>query len=264
MRVLVTNDDGVEAPGLHALATALHDAGHEVVVAAPSGERSGSGAAIGRLHRAGPIAWKQVEWADLAGVVVHALDVPPAAAVYAGCVGAFGAGPDVVASGVNAGLNYGHLVLHSGTVGAALTAKVLGCPAVAVSLAWGDEHQEWESAATIAADAVEWLGTQSGPPMVVNLNVPNLPLTEIRGVRGARLSPFNEQWRASTSPGELHLEYQGHAEPPQPDCDYAVVKSGSAAVTLLEGVAAVLGSADSAARAMNRALDTRVLRRGVA
>jgi 5'-nucleotidase len=264
MRVLVTNDDGVEAPGLHALASALHHAGHDVIVVAPSGERSGSGAAIGRLHRAGPIAWKQVEWADLPGVVVHALDAPPAATVYAGCVGAFGAGPDVVASGVNAGLNYGHLVLHSGTVGAALTAKVLGCSAVAVSLGWGDEVQEWATAATVAADAVEWLGTQAGAPMVVNLNVPNIPISELRGIRSARLSPFNECWNASTSPGELHLEYAGHAEEPAADSDYAIVRSGYAAVTLLDGVAVVPGTADSAARAMNRALDTRVLRRGVA
>jgi 5'-nucleotidase len=184
--------------------------------------------------------------------------------VYAGCVGAFGPGPDIVASGVNAGLNYGHLVLHSGTVGAALTAKVLGCSAVAVSLGWGDEQQEWATAATLASDAVDWVGTQAGAPMVVNLNVPNLPLSEIRGVRSARLSPFNERWDASTSPGELHLEYVGHANPASPDSDYAVVRSGCAAVTLLDGVAVVPGTADSAARAMSRALDTRVLRRGVA
>jgi 5'-nucleotidase len=261
MRVLVTNDDGVEAPGLHALARALRDAEHDVVVVAPSGERSGSGAAIGRLHRAGPIAWTPVDWPDLPGVPVHALDVPPAAAVYAGCVGAFGPPPDIVASGVNPGMNYGHLVLHSGTVGAALTASVLGCPAVAVSIAWGDE-QHWTTAAALGADAVAWLASRRpSPPTVVNLNVPNVDPGDVRGVRGARLSPFNERWTASTSPGELHLEYDGHRAAPEAGTDFAVVKSGYAAVTLLDGVATAHESADQAADAIGRAFDTRVLSR---
>ena len=263
MRVLVTNDDGVEAPGLHALAAAMVRAGHDVVVVAPSGERSGSGAAIGRLHRAGPIAWTPVQWPDLPGVPVHALDVPPAGAVYAGCVGAFGPTPDVVASGVNPGMNYGHLVLHSGTVGAALTANVLGCSGVAVSIAWGDEPH-WVTAASLATDAVEWLGSQAGAPMVVNLNVPNVELADVRGVRGARLSRYNERWKASTSPGELHLEYDGHRDAPEPDTDLAIVRDGYAAVSLLEGISTVPGSADCAASAIARGLDTKVLRRGVA
>jgi 5'-nucleotidase len=263
MRVLVTNDDGVEAPGLHALTSAIARAGHDVVVVAPSGERSGSGAAIGRLHRTGPIAWTEVEWPDLPNVPVHALDVPPAAAVYAGCVGAFGAAPDVIASGVNPGLNYGHLVLHSGTVGAALTASALGVSGVAVSIAWGEE-QLWDSAATIAADMIEWVATQAGAPMVANVNVPNLPLDQIRGVRDARLCPFNEKWDASTERGELHLEYVGHAGDPDDDTDFALVKSGYCAITLLDGVATVPGGATTAASAIAQALDTRVLRRGVA
>ncbi len=263
MRVLVTNDDGVEAPGLHALASAMVRAGHDVMVVAPSGERSGSGAAIGRLHRTGPIAWTPVEWPDLPGVTVNALDVPPAAAVYAGCVGAFGDGPDVVASGVNPGLNYGHLVLHSGTVGAALTAAALGVSGVAVSIAWGEE-QHWETAATIAADAVEWVAGQSGAPMVANVNVPNVGLAQVKGVRDAHLCPFNERWEATASAGELALEYIGHAGDPAPDTDFALVKSGYASVTLLDGMATVPGGAKHAATCIGRALDTRVLRRGVA
>jgi len=262
MRVLVTNDDGVEAPGLHALASALVGAGHEVLVVAPSGERSGSGAAIGRLHRAGPIAWKAVVWPDLPGVTIHSLDVPPAAAVYAGCVGAFGPGPDIVASGINPGLNYGHLVLHSGTVGAALTACALGVPAVAVSLAFGD-HEHWETAATIAAHGVEWLGDRDGPPITVSINVPNVPIADVRGVREAKLSPFNERWTASTSPGELHLEYDGHVETFADDTDFRLVKAGYCAVTLLQGVATAPGDADAAA-ALSRAVESNVARSGAA
>ena len=227
MRVLVTNDDGIEAPGLHALATALHRADHDVIVVAPSGERSGSGAAIGRLHRAGPIAWQEVTWPDL-DVPLHSVDLPPAAAVYAGCLGAFGPRPDVVASGVNPGLNYGHLALHSGTVGAALTAKVLGVPAVAVSIKFDDE-QQWATAATLAAGAVGWVG-DADEMRVVNLSVPNVPLADVRAA-------------ARTRPGELVLEYEGHAAEPPPGSDLALVREGWAAVTVLSGIEGVDGAA---------------------
>jgi 5'-nucleotidase len=231
----VTNDDGVEGPGLRALARAIHAAGHEVVVVAPSGERSGSGAAIGRLHRSGPVAWTEVVWPELPDVAVHSVDVPPAGAVYAGCLGAFGAPPDVVASGVNPGLNHGHLVLHSGTVGAALTAETLGIPAIAVSIAW-DEHPLWDSAAELAARAITWAGGRHTEPIVVNLSVPNLPPDEILGIRAARLGGFDEHWTTTTRPGELVLEYVGHRGEPEPDTDLAAVRAGYAAVTILSGI----------------------------
>lgn len=233
-RVLITNDDGVEAPGLHALAVAVHEAGHEIVVVAPSGERSGAAASIGRLHRGGPITWTEVAWSDLPGVPVHSVDVPPAAAVYAAALGAFGPPPDVVASGVNPGLNYGHLVLHSGTVGAALTARVLGLSGVAVSIGW-DEHPMWATAATLAARAVAWLAEQP-VTTTVNINAPNLALDAMAGVRAATLTPFLEQWSATTSAGELHLAYEGHTAEPAEDTDLALTRAGFAAVTLLGGV----------------------------
>jgi 5'-nucleotidase len=248
--VLITNDDGVEAPGLHALATAIAADDHDVVVVAPSGERSGSGAAIGRLHRSGPVAWTEVHWSDLPGMAVHSVDLPPAAAVYAGCLGAFGARPDVVASGVNPGLNYGHLVIHSGTVGAAVTAAVLGVPAIAVSVGWG-EQEEWTTAAGLASCALPWLATAS-PGTALNLNVPNVPAAEVLGVRPARLGPFNEVWSATTSAGELLLEYVGHDHEPEPDTDLAIVRSGYAAVTVLDGP----GGDDVRARAAADAIAT--------
>lgn len=235
MRVLVTNDDGVEAPGLLALAEAIGAAGHEVVVVAPSGERSGSGAAIGRLHRAGPIACTEVEWPSLPGVPVYALDVPPAAAVYAGVLGTFGPPPDAVASGVNPGLNYGHLVLHSGTVGAALTAAAVGVPGVAVSVAWS-EHPRWATAAAFVPAALEWVRGLDGPARACNVNVPDLPLDEVRGVRVGRLAPFLEQWTAEHRPGEVLLEYRGRDDGVPPDSDLALVLDGYTSVTVLDGI----------------------------
>lgn len=253
MRVLVTNDDGVEGPGVHALARAIAARGHDVIVVAPSGERSGSGGAIGRLHRGGPVSWTAVDWPDLPDVEVHSVDLPPAAAVYAGCLGAFGAPPDVVASGVNPGLNYGHLVLHSGTVGAALTAAVLGIPAVAVSIGWGD-HPQFDTGATLAAQALEWVATPSTPPRVVNLNVPNVPLADVLGVRDAEPASFNEEWTARTRPGELELEYVGRLRDVEPGSDLGWVHEGYAAVTVLTGIGGGMrapGLADSVAQALS-------------
>lgn len=248
MRILVTNDDGVEAPGLRALAGALVDAGHDVIVVAPDGERSGAGAGIGRLHRSGPIGWTLVEWPELPGVAVHALATLPAAAVYAGALGGLGPPPDLVASGVNRGLNTGHLVLHSGTVGAALTAAVLGLPAVAVSVGWGDD-EHWETAAVLAAHAVPWLA--GAPGRVLNLNAPNVPLDEVLGVRAARLAPFAERWTIETSPGEVVLGYDGHIREPDDDTDLGVVRAGYASVTLVSGLSG--SPADDAAAAMTAA-----------
>jgi len=235
VRILVTNDDGVEAPGIQALAGALAADGHELLVVAPSGERSGSGAAIGRLHRSGPIACTDVEWAHLPGVPVHAVDSTPATAVYAGCLGAFGPGPDVVASGINPGANTGHLVLHSGTVGAALTAAAVGVPALAVSIAWGEEFH-WDTAARLAAAAIRWVGAGRDTPRVLNLNVPNVELAEVRGVRVAELATFAEAWTAERRPGEIVLRYEGHANEPAGNSDLTLVRSGFATVTPLHGI----------------------------
>lgn len=248
VQILVTNDDGVEAPGLRALAHALVADGHDVIVVAPDGERSGAGAAIGWLHRSGPISHQNVEWAELPGVAVHALGTQPAATVYAAWFGAFGPRPELVASGVNRGLNTGHLVLHSGTVGAALTAAVLDLPAVAVSLAWADE-EHWDTAARLAAAAVPSLA--DAPGTVLSLNVPNVPLDDVLGVRAARPHPFDEVWTAETSPAELVLHYEGHAGEPDPDTDIGLVKAGYAAVTQLTGITGV--PADAIAASMNRA-----------
>ena len=236
MRILVTNDDGVEAPGILALAEAVAAAGHDVVVVAPSGERSGSGAAIGRLHRSGPIACTEVAWPSLPGVPVYALDLPPAAAVYAGVLGTFGPRPDAVVSGVNPGLNYGHLVLHSGTVGAALTAATVGIPAVAVSIAWS-EHPRWATAAAFAPAVLEGITGLAGPARVVNVNAPDLPLDEVRGVRAGTLSPFLERWKTERHPGEVHLEYVGRDQEPPDGSDLAVVLAGYTSVTVLHGIA---------------------------
>jgi 5'-nucleotidase len=255
VRILVTNDDGVDAPGLMPLAAALVADGHDVTVVAPTTDRSGSGAAIGKLFGNEPPEIVRHEWPDLPGVAVHALDAPPATAVLGAALGAFGDPPDLVASGINPGANTGHLVIHSGTVGAALTAAGLDIPALAVSLPWsteGDYH--WDTAAAFAAAAVEWVAKpDGGRPRVLNLNVPNLPMDEIQGVREAELAPHGEVWIASAdaSGGDLKLEFQGRADA-APGTDVALIRDGYVAVTPLMSVvrAPVIGAAEAVSSAL--------------
>jgi 5'-nucleotidase len=254
MRVLVTNDDGVDSPGIRALARVLRTEGHDVSVVAPTDDRSGAAASIGPLHRAEPIPVSERRWAELPDVRVIGIERPPATAVYLTCIGAFGERPDCVVSGINPGANTGHLVLHSGTVGAALTAAGLGVPGVAVSMKWSDEGEYvWESAAAFAPAAVEWATAPDARALVLNVNVPNLPLTEIRGVRDAMLAPYGEFWVAAADldGGDLRIEYQG-ARPEEaadragrdgePATDAELLVDGYVTVTPLLGIVAAAPS----------------------
>jgi 5'-nucleotidase len=260
MRVLVTNDDGVESPGIVALASALAATEHEILVVAPKSDRSGSSAAVGTLHRLEPVAVTPVDWPDQPAVRVLSVDAPPAMIVYAGCLGGFGDPPDLVASGINPGANTGHLVLHSGTVGAALTAAGLGVPGLAVSVGFGagpkallgKPEWHWETAATLAVGALDWVADPAGGPRVLNLNAPNRPLSEVRGVREATLAPYGTVWAASadSGSGDLLLEFKGNDVEPDPDTDLALVRAGYASVTPL--LAMSRAPVDGAAEAITR------------
>jgi len=211
-----------------------------VFVVAPDSDRSGASAAIGPLHRLDALPVTEREWPELPGVRVCAVTAPPATAVFVACVGGFGPPPDLIASGINPGANVGHLVLHSGTVGAALTGAGLGVPGLAVSIVAGDDPH-YETAATIAAAAVDWIAaaSRSGEPTrVLNLNVPNVPLDEIAGVREATLAAYGEAWIASASRtgGDLKLEFRGQRRDPEPGTDRAMLLEGFASVTALTGI----------------------------
>jgi len=254
MRILVTNDDGVDSPGIHALAAALVADGHDVLVVAPTDDRSGSGASIGRLYGSGPPPVIRQVWDELPDLSVHAIDAPPATAVFAACLGAFGDLPDLIASGINPGANTGHLVLHSGTVGATLTGAGYGIPGIAVSMEWSESKDyHWETAAIVAAAAVEWAAKPEGEPRVLNINVPNRPLGELLGVREAELAPAGEVWVASAdvSSGDLKIEIKGRADP-APGTDVALVNDGYVSVTPLMSI--VRGSATGAAAAVAEGL----------
>src|SRR3954449_721262 len=147
MRILVTNDDGVDCVGIHVLARRLGALG-DVVVAAPDREYSGAGAALGTLHLIRP----EVRRVTIDGVPeAWSVTGPPALCVMFARLGVFGAPFDLVVSGINPGANSGRAIYHSGTVGAALTARNGGVSGVAISQAVADvgvEGQGWEAMLT--------------------------------------------------------------------------------------------------------------------
>jgi 5'-nucleotidase len=198
MRVLVTNDDGFDAPGLAVLARAFVEAGHDVRVVAPLTEASGSGAAIGPVHlRGGTIRIEEVAPDGLEGIKTLAVDALPALIVITACLGGFGPPPELIVSGINPGRNVGRAVMHSGTVGAALTSAPFGLKGLATSIQAGSAplayesadgaHIHYESAAALAVVVASHIETAPART-VINLNVPNLPLGEIRGIRRAHLA----------------------------------------------------------------------------
>jgi 5'/3'-nucleotidase len=256
MRILVTNDDGVEGPGLHALAGALHDAGHEVTVAAPLENYSGSGASIGALGVGNELVLHPASVPAFDRIPAYAVDGPPALAVMAANLGAFGERPELVVSGINPGNNTGRAVLHSGTVGAALTAANQGISGVAVSiadtaaerryLATGQVSDErlkthddihWSTAASLAVHATDWI-VDAPAGTIVNLNLPDVPLDELKGVRWAEPASSGTVRAAlvEVEPNRLRLELRPTGQDLPAGTDTALVRNGYGAVTLLTGV----------------------------
>ncbi|ABA88672.1 nucleoside 3'/5'-monophosphate phosphatase and short-chain exopolyphosphatase SurE [Syntrophotalea carbinolica DSM 2380] len=175
MLILVTNDDGVHAPGIAALADSLHGLG-QVVVVAPDRDRSAIGHAL-TLHA--PLR------ADELRPGVFAVDGTPTDCVNLGIHGLLSSVPDLVVAGINRGANLGDDITYSGTVCAAMEATLMGVPALAVSLE-GDtfassEYRQAADAALFLAQKV----SEEGLPSDTFLNV-NVPAGRIRGIRLTR------------------------------------------------------------------------------
>jgi 5'-nucleotidase len=236
MRIQITNDDGIDSVGLQVLARRLHQTEHDIVVVAPDRDWSGASAALGMLDAEAELAVAKVEIDGAPGLTAWALDGPPALTVVAARLGAFGEPPDLVVSGINAGLNTGRSVLHSGTVGAVLTAQNFGISGLAVSVATSDPWQ-WESAAELAVEVLPML--ESAPSRsALNLNVPARPREQVRGIRWGRLAPFGAMRAAMRSVGTDRVQFELAASGYQPeiDTDQGAVDAGFASITTLVGV----------------------------
>lgn len=183
MHILVTNDDGVNAPGLLALARAMEELG-QVTVLAPDRNWSGAGH-VKTLHR--PLRVRESAMAD--GTVALACDGAPSDCVAVALLGRIPEKIDLVVSGINPYGNLGHDVTYSGTVTAAMEAVLAGVPGFAFSLAADDSVMEWDygPAAAIARRIVGQAIEQGlSKEMLLNINIPFLPLDDIKGVRITR------------------------------------------------------------------------------
>ena len=180
-RLLVANDDGIEAPGLVALARALRSVG-QVVVVAP--ERNWS--AVGHtktMHK--PLRASEVAFSD--GITAYETSGSPSDCVALALLGLVRHPIDLVVSGINDGANMGTDVLYSGTFAAAAEAVVNGVSAFAISLDSGS-HRNYGPAARFAAElARRLLDSQDERPWLLNVNAPDLPEGQIRGVQVTRL-----------------------------------------------------------------------------
>ncbi|MEX2454311.1 MAG: 5'/3'-nucleotidase SurE [Rhodospirillaceae bacterium] len=231
-RILVTNDDGIDSPGLRVLARRLAER-FEVVVAAPDADMSGSGTGIGRIGPDGV----ELQTVEMDGMEAYAIAGPPGLAVMANALGAFGRQADLVVSGINAGVNTGHSVIHSGTVGAALTARTFGARGLAVSLTPSDPWH-WDTAAAVALDIAAWMLANDDAPTVLNVNVPAVPLSGIAGVSWAGLDDFGHFRVASTdeSGGRVVFDVEAGDSAPRPDSDSALCRARHVTLTPLSTV----------------------------
>jgi len=176
--ILVSNDDGYLAPGIICLARELSKIAKKVTIVAPDRNRSASSSS---LTLDNPI--RAVRISD----AVFAVYGTPTDAVHLGLTGLLDHEPDIVVSGINTCANQGDDVIYSGTVAAAIEGRFLGLPAIAVSLA-GAECRHYETAAVVTRKIVEQLVTHPLPVnTILNVNVPDLPLGQIKGMLTTRL-----------------------------------------------------------------------------
>lgn len=236
-RVLITNDDGIDAPGLTALAEAASEAGLDVTVAAPAAQSSGSSASIMATESDGKIAVERRTLPQLPGVAAFAVHGGPGLIALIAARGAFGDPPEVVLSGVNHGANVGRAILHSGTVGAALTGALNGARAMAISLDVGmhPELFHWRTAADAALGLLPQLNAYE-PGTVINLNAPNVERP--RGIREATLAPFGivQMALAESDDRFVRLAVEELPNVPTDDSDAAHLADGWITVTGIDSV----------------------------
>lgn len=178
VRILVTNDDGIASPGIHAVAAALADLG-EVWIVAPDRERTAVGHAV-TLHK--PLRMTKM------GPRVFMVNGTPVDCVNLALVKVLPDQPALIVSGINRGVNLGDDVMYSGTVSGALEGTILGVPSMAVSQEGEDTFRFDVGARYAARVASEVLAHGLPPETILNVNIPDVPLRGIKGVKVTCLS----------------------------------------------------------------------------
>jgi 5'-nucleotidase len=261
MRILVTNDDGIEARGIHHLVIGLQQwieaspGNHSLVVVAPKTNCTGAGASVGDVFHRDQVSYTRYQIPGAEKVEAFGADATPALCTFLGALGAFGDRPDLVISGINIGVNVGRSVLHSGTVGAVLTAAQLGISGMAVSIQ-AVKRAPYETAATVATALLDDLAA-APVRTVFNVNVPGVQLGQLKGIRQGRIS--NAGIIKSTKPPTnahtaLKLGEEGFAKlelgtsipelgdvsDERPDDDGALIAAGFASVSAIRTISEVV------------------------
>jgi 5'/3'-nucleotidase len=231
VKILVSNDDGYRARGIRLLREALASLA-EVTVVAPDRNRSG---ASNSLTLDVPLRVLESEPG------VHYVQGTPTDCVHLAISGLFDFEHDMVVSGINDGANLGDDVLYSGTVAAAIEGRFLGLPAVAISLCTApDAESHFETAARVACQLVEQLVRRPlEQPLILNVNVPNLPFAALRGFRSTRLGfrHRSEPILPARDPRGRPVYWVGPAGPEQdagPGTDFEAIAQGCVSVTPLQ------------------------------
>jgi 5'-nucleotidase len=226
MNILISNDDGYQAPGIEALAAALRPLGR-ITVVAPDRDRSGASNSLTLVNPIRAIRTQED---------VYRVDGTPTDCVHLAITGLLDQEPDMVVSGINAGANMGDDVLYSGTVAAAMEGRFLGLPAIAVSLASLELHH-YDTAARAAVELVSALQRSPLPAdTILNVNVPDLPWEEIQGFSATRLGHRHksEPVVKTQDPRGRPIYWVGPAGPEQdagPGTDFHAVRTGYVSVT---------------------------------
>ncbi|OOZ40359.1 5'/3'-nucleotidase SurE [Solemya elarraichensis gill symbiont] len=230
MKILVSNDDGYQSPGLVTLADTLQQAG-DVHVVAPDRDRSG---ASNSLTLDSPVrAGRQPNG-------YYSVNGTPTDCVHLAITGLLEEEPDIVIAGINLGANLGDDVLYSGTVAAATEGRFLGFPSMAVSInSFTPSHLQ--TAAHVVLQLINSLvdGSHTSEAVMLNVNVPDLPLEEIRGIRATRLGHRHkaEPVVKTTDPRGKPIYWVG---PPGPEqdagegTDFHALRNGYVSVTPLQ------------------------------
>ncbi|MGQ3891230.1 5'/3'-nucleotidase SurE [Legionella sp. CNM-4043-24] len=178
MKILVSNDDGVMAPGIQALARELEKIA-DVTVVAPDRNRSG---ASNSLTLTSPLSIRQMDAGH------YAVEGTPTDCVHLALTGFLEPGFDMVVSGINHGANLGDDILYSGTVAAAMEGRHLGLPSIALSMVGENKINHYETGAIIARQLVLKLRANLLPlQTILNVNIPDVPFEQIKGMEVTRL-----------------------------------------------------------------------------